>query len=117
MPPHSQMDDLYVLDLASGVTTSFNNVDDSYSFFFGSSNMDAGDKVAAFTLVAGDYNGDGKVDAADYVLWRNDRNAVRRTTPSVTTRRGHDFWRGRAWAAAAAWAEAPRCRSRRPSDC
>lgn len=62
--------DIYALDLDTGVTTSFMNVDDSVSLFLGDS---FGDKVAAFNLVEeadADYNEDGAIDAADYVLWR-----------------------------------------------
>jgi hypothetical protein len=69
-PPNEM--DIYALDLDTGVTTSYMNVDDSVALFLGDS---FGDKTVAFTLSAslpGDYNGDGKVDAADYVIWRND---------------------------------------------
>ncbi len=31
--------------------------------------------VSTMASLAGDYNGDGVVDAADYVLWRKDPNA------------------------------------------
>jgi hypothetical protein len=88
--------DIYVLDLASGLTTSFNNVDDSYSLFFGGNNPDAGDKVAAFTLVAGDYNGNGVVDAADYVVWRNGGPLLNEFVGIGTTNAAdYDFWKSR----------------------
>jgi hypothetical protein len=69
-PPNEM--DVYTLDLDTGVTTSYMNVDDSVSLFLGDS---FGDKSVTFALSAGlsgDYNADGKVDAADYVIWRND---------------------------------------------
>lgn len=65
-------DDIHVLDLDTGLTTTYQNVDDSVSLFLGDS---FGDKVDYFTLstggLAGDYNGDGSVDAADYTVWRD----------------------------------------------
>ena len=33
--------------------------------------MNAADLDAIFTRLGGDYNGDGRVDAIDYVMWRN----------------------------------------------
>jgi hypothetical protein len=66
--------DIYVLDLATGTTSAYLNVDNSISLFFGGSNTNSGDKMVAFTLsegLPGDYNGDGFVDAADYTVWRN----------------------------------------------
>lgn len=64
--------DIFVLDLATGLTSSFNNTDNSVSLFLG--NEFNGDKVVAFTLAEqgldGDYNDDGIVDAADYVVFQ-----------------------------------------------
>jgi hypothetical protein len=64
--------DIYALDLNTGITTSYLNVDDSVSLYLGDA---FGDK-AAFMYFAeaglpGDYNGNGKVDAADYTVWRD----------------------------------------------
>ncbi len=72
--PQYEMD-VYALDLDTGVTTSYLNVDDSVSLFLSDS---FGDKVVAFNMsagLAGDYNGDGKVDVADYVIWRHNPGA------------------------------------------
>ena len=46
--------------------------------------------------VAGDYNGNGTVDAADYVLWRNGgplQNEI--ATPGTVTQEDYDSWRAR----------------------
>jgi hypothetical protein len=48
--------------------------------------------------VAGDYNGNGKVDAADYVLWKNGGpllNEVSGVTPGNVTPEDYDAWRAR----------------------
>jgi hypothetical protein len=52
--------------------------------------------------VAGDYNGNGTVDAADYVVWRNNlgasfqlQNEVAGTTPGAVTQDDYDAWRAR----------------------
>jgi hypothetical protein len=48
--------------------------------------------------VAGDYNGNGVVDAADYVLWRNGgplQNEVPGVTPGSVTPEDYDAWRAR----------------------
>jgi hypothetical protein len=44
--------------------------------------------------VAGDYNGNGVVDAADYVQWRNGGPLLNDPTPGVTAG-DYDFWRSR----------------------
>jgi hypothetical protein len=62
--------DVYVLDLTTGVTSSFLDTDNSVSMFTTSGNVHNADKVVAFTLEDGDYNDDGTTDAADYVAWR-----------------------------------------------
>jgi hypothetical protein len=48
--------------------------------------------------VAGDYNSNGTVDAADYVLWRNGgplQNEVQGVTPGNVTPEDYDAWRAR----------------------
>jgi hypothetical protein len=46
--------------------------------------------------VAGDYNGNGVVDAADYVVWRNGGPLQNESaTPGVTDAADYDFWRSR----------------------
>jgi len=88
--------DVYVLDLTSGATTSFLNVGNNYSLFFGGSNMDAGDKVTAFTLVAGDYNGNGVVDGADSVLVTNGSPLLNEFVSIGTTDAADNtFWKSR----------------------
>jgi hypothetical protein len=68
--------DIYVLDLTTGLTSSFLDTDNSVNMFTTAGNVHNADKVIAFTLASvppgllGDFNGDGKVDAADYVIWR-----------------------------------------------
>jgi hypothetical protein len=65
--------DVYALDLDTGLTTSYMNVDDSVTLFL---NNNFGDKVEFFSLAApgvlGDFNQNNKVDAADYIVWRED---------------------------------------------
>jgi hypothetical protein len=69
--------DIYALDLTTGMTTSYMNVDDSVSLFLGDS---FGDKAVFMNLAAqgisGDYNDNGTVDAADYVVWRENLNTA-----------------------------------------
>jgi hypothetical protein len=66
--------------LAWGATT--NNEDGSTSKLLYAMSTNAGIQAFRFTInepvaaVAGDYNGNGTVDAADYVLWRNTLNQV-----------------------------------------
>jgi hypothetical protein len=71
--------DIYVMDVNTGLTTSYMNVDLSVGLFFGGNNANTGDKVLAFSLEApgldGDFNGDGFVDAVDYTVWRNNLGA------------------------------------------
>jgi hypothetical protein len=68
--------DIYALNLTNGMTTSYLNVDDSVSLFLGDA---FGDKAIFMNFtsqdVAGDYNNNGTVDAADYVLWRDNPDA------------------------------------------
>lgn len=64
--------DLWVLDLTTGLTTSYLDVDDSISLF---TNDPFGDKMVAFTLGSApvedaDFNGDGVVDGSDFLVWQ-----------------------------------------------
>jgi hypothetical protein len=97
--------DVYVLNLSDGTTESFLDVDDSISLFIGGFNADYGHKLVAFTLtpsVAGDYNGNGVVDAADYTFWR-DRLGQNITLPNadpndvdnMVTQDEYTFWKSR----------------------
>ena len=48
----------------------------------------------AVAVLAGDYNNNGKVDAADYVLWRSGRPLANETaTPGVVTPEDYAVWR------------------------
>ena len=95
--------DWYVLDLNTGLTTSYMNLDESVSLFFGSTNDDSGQKVVAFSVpvgVAGDYNNDGKVDAADYTVWRDHLgqtfalpNEMPGVTTGMVTQEDYDYWK------------------------
>ncbi len=82
--PEFEMD-IYALDLNTGVTASYMNVDDSVALFLGDA---FGDKAIFFNLdapgLAGDYNGDGSVDAADYVVWRKTQ---------INGQDGYNTWR------------------------
>jgi hypothetical protein len=87
--------DVYALDLDTGVTTSYMNVDDSVSLFLGDS---FGDKVIAFTLappgLPGDFNEDGKVNAADYVKWRKEGTGPLPNDNGLSTAAARfDLWR------------------------
>src|SRR3954463_1977091 len=47
---------------------------------------------------SGDYNGNGVVDAADYVVWRNGgplQNEVVGVTPGLVTPEDYDAWKAR----------------------
>jgi hypothetical protein len=53
-------------------------------------------EVLITTALAGDYNGNGTVDAADYVLWRNAGPLANEgVTPGSNTPEDYDFWRSR----------------------
>jgi hypothetical protein len=69
--------DIYALDLNTGMTTSYRNVDDSVSLFLTDSFSDKAIFVNfAAAGIAGDYNNNGAVDAADYVVWRENLNTT-----------------------------------------
>ena len=52
--------------------------------------------VTTSAAVVGDYNNNGSVDAADYVLWRNNGPLQNEgVTPGNTTQEDYDFWRAR----------------------
>jgi hypothetical protein len=62
--------DIWVLDLATGMTTSFLDVDDSISMF---ASDGFGDKLAAFTLGSAedaDFDNDNDVDGDDFLVWQ-----------------------------------------------
>jgi hypothetical protein len=91
--------DIYALDLRTGLTTSYMNVDDNVHLFFGEG---IGDKAAFFRLapLPGDYNGDGAVNAADYTVWRNNlgvatalTNEEPTTTPGLVTIEDYFVWK------------------------
>jgi hypothetical protein len=67
--------DIWVLDFATGETTSYLDLDDSISLF---TSIGFGDKVDFFSLgeagIPGDFNGDGAVDGLDFLLWQRDTN-------------------------------------------
>jgi hypothetical protein len=80
--------DVHALDLDTGVTTSYMNVDDSVALFFGGTNEPFGDKQVFFSLgVAGDQNGDNVVDARDYVL-------LRKLNPNIINNPGLGIYTG-----------------------
>jgi len=72
-------------------------------FTFALVNNTAGTSVdlsvtGAVVGVQGDYNNNGVVDAADYVVWRNGgplQNEVTGVTPGTVTPEDYDAWRGR----------------------
>jgi hypothetical protein len=62
--------------------------------------------------LAGDYNGNGVVDAADYVLWRNGPPSLQNegASPGVVNKADYDFWRsqfGKSTGSGAQLASAP----------
>jgi hypothetical protein len=92
----------FVLDLTTGVTSSYLNMDESVSLFVDpANNYDSQQKVLAFSLgVAGDYNSDGVVDAADYTVWRDHLgqtfalpNEASGVTTGMVTQEDYDYWK------------------------
>ena len=73
--------DIFVLDLDTGLTESFLDVDDSVSLFFGDAFGDFTDffSLAVVAGLAGDYNDSGSVEQGDLDLvlnnWGSDRTA------------------------------------------
>ena len=62
--------DIWVLDINTGITSSYLDLDDSVSLFQGDS---FGDKVDFFSLSAvedADFDGDGDVDGNDFLAWQ-----------------------------------------------
>lgn len=85
-----------------GATGMFDSLTNPQSAFFDDLSLDV--VVAG---VPGDYNNNGTVDAADYVLWRNGgplQNEV--STPGATTAEDYTAWRARFGNTAAAGAGA-----------
>jgi PEP-CTERM motif len=76
--------DIYVLDLTTGLTTPYLEVDEDLIVFPES----YGDLVTFFNLaeapggLVGDYNEDGVVDAADYTTWRDAQTAGLSSLPN-----------------------------------
>ncbi len=69
--PQFEMD-LWVIDLKTGVTESFLDLDESVSMFQSDS---FGDKVAFFslggeTVADADFNQDGSIDGSDFLVWQ-----------------------------------------------
>lgn len=67
--------EVYVLDLATGLTTSFLNVDDSVSLFTTATSATHGDKGAFFSIGAvatddADFDNDNDVDGNDFLIWQ-----------------------------------------------
>ena len=63
-----------------------------------STNTPSGDEIIAFSLAEpefpGDFNEDGKVDAADYVMWRkNGADPLPNDGGAVTAADRFDLWR------------------------
>jgi hypothetical protein len=84
-------------------TSNFTNTDTFGTYFASFNATDSqryGDSnfVATYDLpagVAGDYNGNGAVDAADYVLWRNGGPLLNEVdTPGIVNAADYDVWRG-----------------------
>ncbi len=96
--------------------TNFTTQPDGNNIFLGHSDINAGSsaepdrfdlefalydnvKVEAIVGVPGDYNNNGTVDAADYVLYRKGiaplTNEVAGVTPGTTTPEDYDAWRAR----------------------
>jgi hypothetical protein len=74
------------LDNPAGATTAkvrFKYLDGSNNWFWAIDNIRIGTTAVSLT---GDFNGDGKVDAADYVVWRNG------DSPD-DTQAGYELWR------------------------
>ncbi|MEQ8847223.1 PEP-CTERM sorting domain-containing protein [Botrimarina sp.] len=94
--------DIMVLDVATGLTTNLLNVDESISLFFGDSFGDVADYffLGDDTPLAGDYNSDGVVDAADYTVWRDG------DSPD-SSQAGYDLWAENYGATAATAAGVP----------
>jgi hypothetical protein len=62
----------YVIATYTGTLTGkFNNITAGYTVNYGTGNNSQITLTAALTGVKGDFNNNGRVDAADYVLWRN----------------------------------------------
>lgn len=82
------------------LTGTFDNVTPGYTVDYGTG---AGDLITVTALpVPGDYNNNGLVDAADYVIWRKTngtatqlQNEVSGVTPGQVTQEDYDAWRAR----------------------
>jgi len=92
--------DIHVLDLNTQMTTSYMNVDDSYTLFSSGSFGDS--KTLFFSIAAagllGDYNEDNVIDGADYTAWRDAMTAGATSlpndpTPGVVDESDFLYWR------------------------
>ncbi len=65
--------DIIILDVNTGLTTTVNNIDESVALFFSDSIGDVADYffIPPIASSPGDFNADGVVDAADYTVWRD----------------------------------------------
>jgi hypothetical protein len=87
-------------DFGLDVTPGANVGDGWQAFMQGSSNRPRlviySDLSTVVAGVQGDYNGNGVVDMADYVLWRNGGPLQNESaSPGVTDAADYDFWRSR----------------------
>jgi hypothetical protein len=92
-------------DLPAGVyflaASGFNSTFSATDFAVTSASSRTGDIVLTFAavLLAGDYNGDGTVNAADYTVWRNSLNLAGESLPAdgngdgLITRDDFDVWK------------------------
>ncbi len=76
---------------------SFRTIDDDFFFFRPTlENARLGFRMASISGVAGDYNDDGTVDAADYVLWRKGGPLANEVdTPGTVNAADYTAWRAR----------------------
>jgi hypothetical protein len=78
--------------VSAGATGMFFNVDPGQSAFFDDFSLDL-----AVVGVPGDYNENGTVDAADFVVWRDNPASLPNegASPGVVDQEDYNFWRSR----------------------
>lgn len=79
---------------------TFENISTGFTVDYGTGSNSQITLMAGTIGVAGDYNQDGTVDAADYVVWRNSLGAASLpneggVSPGVVDAADYDFWRSR----------------------